>query len=103
MKKAVFSSVLLRPLSLIIPLVTVALFPKYLGDEGYGLYQLVGALVLWLGMTNLGLTMGLTNKLTDCHVSGDRQLARRYVTSLAFAMVVMALFMTVLISLIVPL
>src|SRR5262249_40098559 len=64
-KKAVVSSIIIRPLALIIPLVTVALFPKYLGEERYGLYQLVGALVMWLGMTNLGLTMGLINKLID--------------------------------------
>jgi O-antigen/teichoic acid export membrane protein len=103
MKKAVFSSVLLRPLSLIIPLVTVALFPKYLGDEGYGLYRLIGATVLWLGMTNLGLTLGLTNKLTDCHVSGDRVLARKYVSSLTILLAGMTLAMLLLFSLIVPL
>jgi O-antigen/teichoic acid export membrane protein len=39
-----------------------------------------------LGFTNAGLTLGLLNRLTDCHVSGDRQLARRYMSSLLFTL-----------------
>jgi O-antigen/teichoic acid export membrane protein len=65
------------------------LFIKYLGSqERYGLYEAVGAVVLWLGLMNLGMSMGLINKLIDCNVRGDRATARLYVSTLAWAMVV---------------
>ena len=42
-----------------IPALTVYLFAKPLGEARYGLFEAVGALVVFLGMTNLGLTLGL--------------------------------------------
>src|SRR5206468_4597929 len=73
------------------------------GKEGYGLYESIGALAVWLGMTNAGMSLGLQNKLTDCYVTGDRELARRYVSSLMFALPVMALFVALLLSIVTPL
>ncbi len=68
---------LTKPLATVITLVSVPLFLRYLGKEGYGLYQAIIAFSAQLALTNAGLSSGLVNKLTDCHVSGDRELARR--------------------------
>ena len=69
----------------------------------YGLFEAVGALVVFLGMTNLGLTLGLMNKLTDCYVSGDRDQARRYTASLTILLTAMLVVTMGLWSAIVPL
>src|SRR5256885_7799980 len=72
---SIVSSLLIRPLSVVVPLVSAPLFLKYLGGkEGYGLYESIGALALWLGMTNAGLGLGVVDRLTDRSVSGERQL-----------------------------
>jgi O-antigen/teichoic acid export membrane protein len=71
-----------KPLGLLAPLITAPLFVKYLGSERYGLFEAIIALSALLSLANAGLTLGLVNRLMDCHVSGDRELARRYVSSL---------------------
>jgi len=84
------SALLTRPLSLMIPLITLPLFLRYLGNEGYGLYEALGAMAMWLGQSTFGIGMGLMNKLTACHVSGDRAEARSYVSTVFFAEVFIA-------------
>jgi len=95
LRLAICSSFLTKPLAVVIPLVTVPLFLKYLGKERYGLYETIISLAGWLSLTNLGLGLGLMNKLTECYVSQDRALARRHVSTLfcatAMLMLVFAL------------
>jgi len=89
LKLSIFTSILIRPLAFVIPIVTIPLFIKYLGSQQrYGLYEAVGSVVMWLGLMNLGMSMGLINKLIDCNVRGDRETARLYVSTLAWAMAV---------------
>jgi O-antigen/teichoic acid export membrane protein len=89
LKLSIFTSILIRPLAFVIPIVTIPLFIKYLASqERYGLYEAVGSVVMWLGLMNLGMSMGLINKLIDCNVRGDRETARLYVSTLTWAMVV---------------
>lgn len=88
--RSVVTSLLTKPLALIVPLVTVPLFLNYLGKEGYGLYESVGALAAWVTLSNAGLGLGLMNKLTDTYVTGDRELARRYVSTMVLAMLAIA-------------
>jgi O-antigen/teichoic acid export membrane protein len=87
LKLSIITSLLTKPLAFVIPVVTIPLFLQYLGSkERYGLYEAVGAVAMWLGMMNLGMGMGLVNKLTECDVSGDRARARMYVSTLSWTM-----------------
>jgi O-antigen/teichoic acid export membrane protein len=83
--RSVITGVLIKPLAVAISFFSVPLFLKYLGPQRYGLYEAIVALSSWLALSNAGVTYGLINKLTDCNVSGDRLLARRYVSSMFFA------------------
>jgi O-antigen/teichoic acid export membrane protein len=83
---SMISGLLIKPLGLLAPLITARLFVKYLHPEGYGLYETIIAMSALLSLTNAGLTLGLVNRLMDCHVSGDRELARRYISSLLFTL-----------------
>ena len=94
-KLSIVSSLLFKPLAVIIPFVTVPLFLNYLGTARYGLYESIGALAAWLALTNVGLSLGLINKMTDAHVSGDRELARRYISTTMVALVVLAVVGTI--------
>src|SRR5439155_4008899 len=102
-KWSILTSLLSKPLAVIMPIVTLPLFMNYLKIERYGLYESIGALTVWLGLTNVGLTLGLINRLTDCHVSGDRELARRYVSSLTFLLLGITLLTSTSVSILVPL
>jgi O-antigen/teichoic acid export membrane protein len=100
---ALISSAVARPLAIVIQFVTIPLFIKYLGPEGFGLYESVAALAVWMTLSNAGLALGLQNRLQDCYVSGDRELARRYVSSLSVALVVIGLAGLVVLSVVTPL
>jgi O-antigen/teichoic acid export membrane protein len=102
-KLAIVGSVIVRPLGVIIPLITVPLFLKYLGRERYALFELIGALAMWLALSDAGLAAGLVNRLQTCHVKGDEALARKYVSSLSVALAAIVLVITVLLSIAVPL
>lgn len=86
LRKSVFSALLTRPLAAVISFASIPLFTKYLGAERYGLYEAIIAFSIWLALSNAGITAGLVNKLTDCHVADDRLLARRYISSTWFGM-----------------
>jgi O-antigen/teichoic acid export membrane protein len=102
-KLSLLTSLLIRPISFILPIVTIPLFYRYLGKERYGLYEAIGAMALYIAMTNAGLTLGLINKLTDCQVRGDDEQARRYSSSLTIALAAMMAIGVVVLAVITPL
>jgi len=81
-----------------IRLVVIPLSIKMLGVEQYGLWLVVGSLVAWGGLTDLGLAPGLINVVATAEGRGDRQEMRRaistaFVAYAALAVVVAALAM----------
>ena len=103
LKLSILTSLLVKPLALVITAVSVPLFLRYLGEERYGLYESIGALAAWIALTDAGLGLGLINRLTECHVSGDDHLARRYVSSFSVALVVLVLAAAAVLTVAVPL
>lgn len=95
---ATTTSFLVRPLAVLIPIVVVPVFARYLGAERYGLYEAIASLAIWIGLSNIGLGFGLSNRLMDCYVSGDRDMARRYVSTLFVAMMGLLIAGTLAIS-----
>jgi O-antigen/teichoic acid export membrane protein len=102
LRLSIVSALFTRPLALITPIITVRLFLRYLGEERYGLYQAIAAMAVWFGLTNAGLGLGLVNRLADCYVSNDRLLARRYVSSIVFALGAISLVCIALLAIITP-
>jgi O-antigen/teichoic acid export membrane protein len=86
LRRSVSVALFLKPLALLSPLVTSPLLIKYLTPEGFGLFQAVIGLSMLLSLSNVGLQQGLINRLIDCHVSGDRAMARRHISSLMFTL-----------------
>ncbi len=82
LKWAILSSILVRPLAVLIPILVLPVFVRYLGVNRYGLFETVSSLAVWIGLSNFGLGFGLRNRLMDCHISGDQLLARKYVSTL---------------------
>jgi O-antigen/teichoic acid export membrane protein len=103
LKLSIFTSLLTKPLALLVPAVTVPLFLRYLGDERYGLYESIGAMAAWITLTDAGLGLGLVNRLTECHVSDNRELARRYVSSFFVTIFWLVVAAAALLTLVVPL
>lgn len=104
LKLSILTSLLTRPISFLLPLITIPLFYKYLGGkERYGLYESIGSVAMYIGMVNGGLTLGLINKLTQAEVDGDRTAARRYTSTLSLALVAVVLAGLIILAVITPL
>lgn len=102
LRLAILANVAIRPLALIVPFISVPLFLNYLGRERFGLFEVVGALGMWLAATDAGLGLGLLNRLQDCHVSRDRLLAQRYTSSVAIALLAIAIGLVAMTSILTP-
>jgi O-antigen/teichoic acid export membrane protein len=79
-----------------IRLVVIPLSIKMLGVEQYGLWLVVGSLVAWGGVTDLGLAPGLVNVVATAQGRGDRQEMRRAISTAFAAYGVMALVVAAL-------
>ena len=61
--------------------ISIPLTIRYLGPERYGAWVMLGSLLAWLNMTDLGLSNGLTNALTSAVSEKRMDLARTHVSN----------------------
>ncbi|MEO8659271.1 MAG: lipopolysaccharide biosynthesis protein [Bryobacteraceae bacterium] len=80
-RKTGVTGVIVQGLSQAIRLVVIPLSIKMLGVEQYGIWLVVGSLVAWGGVTDLGLAPGLINVIATAQGRGDRQGVRRAIST----------------------
>jgi O-antigen/teichoic acid export membrane protein len=78
---AALTSLGTRGVAALVGLITVPLTVRYLGAERYGLWVIVGSVVAWLALADLGVGHALTNLLARCHGEDRPEEARRHVAS----------------------
>ncbi len=64
--------------------ITLTLIPvslKYTDESTYGVWLTLSSLIIWLNLFDLGLSNGLTNKLTECFAINDTEKARKYLST----------------------
>lgn len=83
----IFASSLARGLSVVVPIITVPLALTALGTVGYGAWAAALALTTFVTFADLGLGAGLMTLLPGALGKGDRALAREYVSSAYFALI----------------
>ena len=66
---------------IIASLLLTPLLIRYLGNQGYGLFITVTAVVAWLQVTNFGVGAGLQNALTEAVTRGDLRWQRELVST----------------------
>lgn len=62
----------------LIGLISVPLTINYLGKEQFGLWMVVSSLVVWLQLTDFGITNGLVNALAEANGHSDKTAASSY-------------------------
>jgi O-antigen/teichoic acid export membrane protein len=92
-----------RALFLIISLASLPLLLGYLGVERYGAYVALTSLTSMLVFSDFGLGNGLMNRLSEALAHGDREIARRLVSSAFFVLVTIAVVLLLAFVLIYPL
>jgi len=82
--------VVVQMLSRGIQLLVIPISIKVLGVEQYGLWLVVGSLVAWGGVTDLGFAPGLLNVVATAQGRGDRDGMRRAISTALVAYLVVA-------------
>lgn len=95
-KKNIFSSLLLKAISVLVSFILVPLTINYLNSTEYGIWLTLSAILVWVDFFDIGIGHGLRNKLAVALSNNDYMLGKQYVSSAyAFLTVLSILFFTV--------
>lgn len=88
LKKNVIFSLFLRGISILCSLILVPLTLNYLSADQYGVWLTLNSIVTWFNVCEIGIGMGLKNKLGEAFALKDYELGKKYV-SLTYALLSM--------------
>ena len=90
------SSALSTALTSLVGFLSVPLTIRYLGTERYGLWIMIGTILTWLTLTDLGIGNSLLNQLAHAHGQGLREKAQEYTASAFWLLVLLGVGIGVL-------
>jgi len=88
--KHILLSFIFRASGILISLLLVPLSITYLGVENYGVWLTIASVITWLTFFDIGLGHGLRNKFAEAFTNSDKQLAKEYVSSAYFSMIIIS-------------
>ena len=86
---------------ILLNLYIVRLSLQYLGQENYGIWLTIGAMINWFEISDLGLGHGLRNKLAKSLASEDYILAKKYVSTTYLISIIISILLILIFSLII--
>lgn len=81
-------SILIKGGSILIQLLLVPMTLGYLSSELYGIWLTISSIILWLNFFDVGLTLGLKNKLSEALARQDFERGRCLVSTTYVVMIV---------------
>ena len=85
LKKNILATFFIKGLGILISLLYVPITLNYLNPTRYGIWMTLTSIVAWMGIFDVGLGNGLRNKLAEALALGDKEKAKKYVST-AYAM-----------------
>lgn len=99
-KKNIFSTLIIRIVSLPISFLLVPLTINYVNAASYGIWLTISSIIIWMSFFDIGINNGLRNKLTESLAVGDIKLSRKYVSTTYAVLVLISLSILVVFLLI---
>ena len=97
-KKNILFSFVLQGISIACSFFLVPIILNYLKAEEYGVWLTLNSIITWFNVCEIGIGMGLKNKLAEALAVGDYELGKRYVsTTYILLTLIMAVFLAVFI------
>lgn len=87
-KKNIILSFANKGLAIIISLAIIPITIDYLNPEQYGIWLTLSSVVAWLAFFDVGLGHGFRNRFAEAKANGDELLARKYVSTTYFTLIV---------------
>jgi len=80
-KKNIAASLLIKGCSIAVSLALVPLTIHYVNPTRYGIWLTLSSIIAWFGFFDIGFGNGLRNKFAEALASGQKELARTYVST----------------------
>ncbi len=100
--KSIFSSAIVKILNLFSGLYLVSVSLDILNSESYGIWVTISSIIGWLYFFDLGIANGFRNKFTEAISMGQKDLARKYISTTYAVIGLLAMFIFVLFLLVNP-
>lgn len=101
-KKNVFSSFLLKGISIVITFLLVPVTIDYVSPELYGIWLTLSSIMTWIHFMDIGFTQGLKNKLTEAIAVQDWERGKSLVSTTYFMMILIFIPLCVIFEFIIP-
>jgi O-antigen/teichoic acid export membrane protein len=89
----VLSSFIVKIVSMAVTLTLIPISLKYTNKSTYGVWLTISSVIIWFNLFDLGLSNGLTNKLTESFAKQDSEKARKYLsTTYCFLFIIITSF-----------
>ena len=92
----VLSSFLVKGFSMVITLTLIPVSLKYTDSNTYGVWLTLSSVITWFNLIDLGLSNGLTNKLTEAFAKQDIDKVRKYLSTTYSALLVIIFLFSIL-------
>lgn len=86
-KKNIIASFLNKIIAIVISLLIIPITIDYLDAEQYGIWLTLSSIVSWISFFDIGLGHGFRNRFAEAKAKGDIQLAKKYVSTTYFSMI----------------
>ncbi len=83
------SAIAAKLLTILGMLISIPLTLSYLGQERYGLWMVITSLLTFLTFTDLGITYGLQNAISEADGRDDRAMAQQYISSSLMMLIIL--------------
>jgi O-antigen/teichoic acid export membrane protein/peptidoglycan/xylan/chitin deacetylase (PgdA/CDA1 family) len=80
-KKNIFTSIIIKCISISISFILIPLTLNYLNPVNYGIWLTLTSVIGWFAFFDLGLGNGLRNKLAEALAKNNKELARTYIST----------------------
>lgn len=101
-KKNMIGSIFIKGISILIQLILVPLTLGYLSQELYGIWLTISSIMLWLNFFDVGLTLGLKNKLSEALARNEIEKGRCLVSTTYIVMALIFLPLCIVGEFVIP-
>lgn len=95
-KKNILGSIVIKGIDSLTYLLLVPVTLGYLNQYEYGIWLTLNSILMWINSFDIGLGNGLRNRLAEAMASGDKQLAKSYVSTTFFMLIVIMTFLIII-------
>lgn len=102
LKKNIAASILIKGISILSSLLLVPLTLDYVNKELYGIWLTLSSIVVWINFFDIGLTLGLKNRLAEALTTHDYTRGKSLVSTTYFMMLAIFIPISIVVILLIP-